>query len=384
MAKRIRWQDHPSVTLVNGKPRLKVFEEYFVEEGLPKFQKLLDEEKAKSGMDGKTGHSLDDPVGMNNIEPPWLEGEGVQGRETDLQAAHSAKWNRNRYVRLRLGHDPNSQTRSRGFVGAVKDAVHWLRSKAPEPEAVSVEETFRLAKEDEMYITTEELLRSRAIAAALVRRFEQTCQYGMAKKVDDHLNVLAAKIALAQRDMCRYLTEEQAVEFITKAERGVQVEFLRYYPEIIPNDVAAKMAECNLAMLFDNYVVMYYSKDVKPARLLEETVDEEERHRRRDPILFGTIRGDRNLYFVADWVYKDDDLTLSTVEKAIGTLPTLKDERIADSQYRISELLHDTMDTVEKEIARAKDTGTFLMLEPPPPPPPPPPAPSTPEQSEQP
>ena len=382
MAKRIRWQDHPSVTLVNGKPKLKVFEEYFVEEGLPKFQKLLDEEKAKSGTDGKMSDPMADPVGMSNIQPAWLEGEGVQRRETDLQAAHSAKWNRNQYVRLRLGNDPNSKTPPRsGFKAAVRAAMRWLRSKAPEPEAVSVEETFRLAKEDEMYITTEELLRSRAIAAALVRRFEQTCQYGMAKKVDDHLNVLAAKIALAQRDMCRYLTEEQAIEFITKAERGVQVEFLRYYPEIIPNDVAAKMAECNLAMLFDNYVVMYYSKDVKPARLLEETIDEAERHRRRDPILFGTIRGDRNLYFVADWVYKDDDLTLSTVEKAIGTLPTLKDERIADSQYRIAELMHDVGDMVEKEIAMAKDTGTFLVLEPPPPPPPPPP--STSEQSEQ-
>ena len=363
--KRIRWDKHPSVMEVNGVPRLKIFEEYFVEEGLPKFQKLIDEEKAKAA--GASDKGVADPIDMSAngvaIQPGWLEGEGVAQRESDLQAAHGAKWGRNRYVRLRLDRSATDQTIPRGFMHAVKSALGWIRDKAKtEPEAVSVEETFQLAKEDELYVTTEDLLRSRAIAVSLVKRFTDTCQFGMAKKVDDHLSVLAAKINLTEHGMCRYLTEEQAISFITQAEKGVQVEFLRYYPEVIPNDVAKKMAECNLAMLFDNYVVMYYSTSTKPARLLEEAIEEEERHRRRDPILFGTIRGDRNLYYVADWVYKDDDLTLATVEKAIGTLPTLKDERIADSQLKIEELIHDVWDDAEKAIAEAKETGHFITF----------------------
>ena len=380
----IRWDKHPSVTTVNGKPRLKVFEEYFVEEGLPKFQKLLDAEKAG----GKSGNPTEDPVMANDfgLVPAnfTAEGDGVPGRGTDLQAAKEAKWTRNRYIRLRVDGRVDSVDKSGGFRAAIRAVRRWftgVADKLPQPDAVSVEETFRLVKEDELYVTTEDLLRSRGIAATLVRRFKDTCQFGMAKKVEDHLNVLAAKINLAQHDMCRYITEEQAVEFITKAERGVQVEFLRYYPEVIPNDVAKEMAKCNLALLFDNYVVMYYSKDAKPARLLEEEIDEEERHRRRDPILFGTIRGDRNLYYVADWVYKDDDLTLATVEKAIGTLPSIKDEKISDSQYRIEELLREVGGGVDAAIAEAKETGKFIELEPPPPPPPP--APSTPEQAEQ-
>lgn len=383
--KRMRWDKHPSVTVVNGKPMLKVFEEYFVEEDLPKFQKILQEdaEKNKKGKESAMAdNGLIDPVDASGfgINPTWLEGEGVQPRATDLQAAKEAKWQRNRYVRLRLDGrvgDTNSTDRGVGrFRKALRAARAWLRDKAaPSEEGVSVEETFRLVKEDELYVTTEDLLRSRGIATALVDRFRKTCQFAMAKKVEDHLSVLAAKINLAQHDMCRYITEEQAIEFITKAERGVQIEFLRYYPEVIPNDVAAKMAQCNLAMLFDNYVVMYYSKDVKPARLLEEMVDEQERHKRRDPILFGTIRGSRDLYYVADWVYKDDDLTLATVEKAIGTLPTLKDERIADSQYRIEELMREATDSIDKAIAQAKDTGHFVELpETRPQPPPPPPA----------
>lgn len=373
--RRIRWDKHPSVTTVNGTPRLKVFEEYFVEEELPKFQKLLDAEKAGD----KSRTPMEDVAMANDFglvaANITMEGDGVTGRRTDLQAAKDAKWTRNRYIRLRIDGRVDSVNKSGGFSAAIRAMRHWFTDaagKLPQSDATSVEETFRLVKEDALYVTTEDLLRSRGIAAALVRRFKDTCQFGMAKKVEDYLNVLAAKINLAQHDMCRYITEEQAIEFITKAERGVQVEFLRYYPEVIPNDVAKEMVKCNLALLFDNYVVMYYSKDVKPARLLEEEIDEDERHKRRDPILFGTIRGDRNLYYVADWVYKDDDLTLATVEKAIGTLPSIKDEKISDSQYRIEELLREVGESVDAAIAEGKDTGTFIELEPPPPPPPPP------------
>ena len=361
--KRIRWEDHPSIVLVNGKPRLKVFEEYFVEEGLPKFQKLLDEDmkhsKEPSGPDDVRGSA---------IVAGWHNGEGVEPRETDLQAAKNAKWTRNRYVALRAGLRSSGETGKRSpFMDAIRACAAWVKraaAKAKEDAPVSVEDTFKLVKDSEITVTTEELLRSRAIGVALIKRFEQTCQFGMAKKVTDHLDVLAAKIALAERGMCRYLTEDQAIEFMTKAERGVQVEFLRYYPEVIPADVGAKMAECNMALLFDNYVVMYYSQDVKPVRLLEEDVDELERHKRRDPILFGTLRGSRELFYIADWTYKDDDLTPEVVEKALGTIPTLENERIADSQLKVSELIHDLRVDVDRAIAEARDRGTLIDLEP--------------------
>lgn len=362
MAKRIKWESHPSVTLVNGKPRLKVFEEYFVEEDLPKFKRLL----ARPG-GGDDSKAAEDVMSLESsaIVPGWHTGEGVALRETDLQAAKAAKWNRNRYVALKAGRMTSGEKGGNSpFMSAVRSTAAWLKRLVSRKEMpISVEDAFGLAKDREIVVTTEELLRSRAIAAALIRRFEETCQFAMAKKVRGHLDVLAAKLALAQRGMCRYLTEDQAIEFMTKAERGVQVEFLRYYPEVIPADVGAKIAECNLALLFDNYVVMYYSTKVDPVRLLEE-VDEHERHRRRDPILFGTLRGSRELYYVADWIYKDDDLTLETVEKAIGTIPTLEDERIEDSQFKLSELLHEVKESVDRELAEARDTGRLLNLEP--------------------
>ena len=37
----------------------------------------------------------------------------------------------------------------------------------------------------------------------------------------------------------------------------------------------------------------------------------------RDPILFGMIEGSRRLYFVADWVTDDDDLTLEKLNLVV-------------------------------------------------------------------
>lgn len=328
---------------------MAVFEEYSVEESLPKFQKLLEEEKQTTDLNLMTP--------ATNIHTP-TDGAGVVLRKTDLEEAREAKWNRTRYVRLKAG-TISGETRPRGFWAALKGL--YSRATAGKTDAGrSVEDTFRLVKEDELYMTTEELLRSRAIATALVERFESSCQYAMAQKVKDHLDVIAAKINLAQHDMCRYITEDQAIDFMIQAERGVQVEFLRYYPEVLPQDVADRIRQCNADMLFDNYVVMFYSKDAAPVRLLEEAIDEDERHRRNDPILFGTIRGSRDLYYIADWVYKDDDLTLETVEKALGTIPTLKDERISESQYRIEEALHELKDRADQAVAEALDRGELI------------------------
>lgn len=362
--KRIRWEDHPSIMLMNGQPRLKVFEEYSVEEDLPKFKKLV-EEDAKKKLEDQASLTPNLVMSPETADMESISRAMSDKRPSDLSAAKDAKWSRTRYVRLRAG-SISGQKEKGGVIQALRNGIRKLHDWACERTSdapVSVEETFRLAKEDELTLTTEELLRSRAIAVSLANRFKQTCQYGMAKKIEDHLETLSSELALAARGMCTYLTEEQAIEFMTKAERGVQVEFLRYYPEIIPEDVAKKMLECNLAMLFDNYVVMYYSKDAKPVRLLEDEIDEEERHRRRDPILFGTLRGSRKLYYVADWIYKDDDLTISTVEKAIGTLPTLKDERISDSQFKLEEALHAFNKAAEDAVEQAKETGTFVPID---------------------
>ena len=75
-------------------------------------------------------------------------------------------------------------------------------------------------------------------------------------------------------------------------------------------------------MVFDNYVVAYYSDLIHRAVATQQKVsakeEQEVRERRRDPILFGVIKNSRKLYYICDWTTDTDDLTLEKLEKELG------------------------------------------------------------------
>ena len=75
-------------------------------------------------------------------------------------------------------------------------------------------------------------------------------------------------------------------------------------------------------MVFDNYVVAYYSDLIHRAVATQQKVSAKEeqkvRERRRDPILFGVIKNSRKLYYICDWTTDTDDLTLEKLEKELG------------------------------------------------------------------
>lgn len=68
--------------------------------------------------------------------------------------------------------------------------------------------------------------------------------------------------------------------------------------------------------VFDNYCILHYDPEKKSYQM---TVEERERERikKNDPILFGILRGSRDLYYIADWIDETCDLTL---DKFIKTL----------------------------------------------------------------
>ena len=58
---------------------------------------------------------------------------------------------------------------------------------------------------------------------------------------------------------------------------------------------------------------MHYDDNNNNVRLTES-----QKKRARDPIVFGMIRGSRKLYYIADWVTKEDDLTLENFFKTLS------------------------------------------------------------------
>ena len=101
------------------------------------------------------------------------------------------------------------------------------------------------------------------------------------------------------------ITEEDVVSFARKTPRGLALDYVKNYIRPIPTEVIKEMSRMNELEIFDNYVVLHYDPERKS---FEETFREKER--RRDPILFGVIKGSRKLYYITDWVDEYCDLTL--------------------------------------------------------------------------
>lgn len=105
------------------------------------------------------------------------------------------------------------------------------------------------------------------------------------------------------------ITEQQAVEFVRKTDKGVRLTYLKNYARMIPDEICEKKRKADELLVFDNYAVMHYDSGIPSFRMTKEE-EERERARKSDPILFGLIKGTKCLYYIGDWTDDDCDLTL--------------------------------------------------------------------------
>ena len=125
-------------------------------------------------------------------------------------------------------------------------------------------------------------------------------------------------------------------------------------------------------MVFDNYVVAYYSDLIHRAVATQQKVSAKEeqkvRERRRDPILFGVIKNSRKLYYICDWTTDTDDLTLEKLEKELGvTRSSLVAGAMTQNGSRGEEVTTGTyddrriMDIIRREIDRERTETVYRI-----------------------
>ena len=116
-----------------------------------------------------------------------------------------------------------------------------------------------------------------------------------------------------------YVIDEPAmVNFVKKSEKGIALNYIKNFTRPVPQEVVDKIEKVNDLEIFDNYVVLHYDPDKKSYK---ET--EQEKAKRRDPIVFGVIAGSRKLYYITDWI---DDFCDLTLDKFVDTLNIKKDD----------------------------------------------------------
>ena len=147
----------------------------------------------------------------------------------------------------------------------------------------------------------------------------------------DKKDGVLAETKLLEVGEIKYVTEEDVVKFYKKAnlkDRMLKLTWIKNYARMIPEDVIEAKKKFDGSELFDNYVILHFDKFDNSTQMTKAEVE-----KAKDPILFGVLKGTRNLYFIGDWIDEYCDLTL---DKFLSTLEMeearkLSGESIAES-----------------------------------------------------
>lgn len=369
MAKtRERYTEHPSIAVIGGKPKLRVFEDFFIEEDLPKWRKIAVKiEKQDKGKSDETD------VSMNGFGSSWENNGSISDRRTERELLRNAKHERRNYANRagRIGMSDASiistgdKTKKKSWFGRILD-MFSSPEKQKEPGEIGepADKVFEEVKTSMMSPTNEEILRAKKVVDTVENQLKVSGQYEIAKKVEGSRGVLEAELALVRSGQLKYITEEQIVKFMLLSERGMRIEYLRYYANILPSEVAKRKILFDGLLVFDNYCVLYYDGGAPKFSLIQEVIDDQERIKRRDPILFGMIKGSRKLYYVTDWVTDDDDLTLDKLETVIGEKAhDLSHDGFAGTEEEIGRMLDRMVIDIEVESEEAAKKGILITDE---------------------
>jgi hypothetical protein len=263
---------------LNPPNRLLIFDEFQVDENLPKFaqQRAAQDDEAK--MEGGS------VIHYSKSRARFLVGRSEFTEVTVAPPAKKPSWWR-----------------------------RWF-TKRPKPEQViSVKYVFDLVLTNPEELT---LLRERDAAfQELIDRATAAGQTSLIKQLESEREIRKFESTLFAKGMKRYISEPQLLKFVQGCERGLCLDWIQHFTRMIPQGVVDAKVKCDEAGLFDNYCVLHFDPDEKATTQADRDAATA---KRKDPILFGVMRGSRKLYFVGDWTDELCDLTIQQVVDKLG------------------------------------------------------------------
>jgi hypothetical protein len=189
-----------------------------------------------------------------------------------------------------------------------------LLGKRPKPQQsgrISIEQFFTSVHNSAREL---DLVRNRAAGyEQAMLRAKQAGQQALLEQLKAGMNAYKMETQLLALGLPRFLEEQDLVKFYKQSKKGLRLDWVKNFVRQVPQEVLAKKIRADEIGIFDNYAVLHYDPQVKS---YAET--EEEKVRRKDPILFGLMSGRRRLYMVGDWKDEYCDLTLDQVADALG------------------------------------------------------------------
>lgn len=143
-------------------------------------------------------------------------------------------------------------------------------------------------------------------------------QEAQIEKLISKLSVHIYESILAVSGYNHYITFENLINLQKKCKKQLDMDYVKNFVRIIPDEVVEKKILADELHVFDNYVILHYNPDGKSFELTEK-----EKEIKKDPILFGVINGSDKLYYIADWIDELCDLTWEQVVEKLGENKTL-------------------------------------------------------------
>ena len=266
--------------------KLRIFERFSVDKELPKFQKPKGENVELVLADGSTDHAVIYEFAIDLVNRGWTEGIEITEAVAD---------------RITL------RGRVKGFRGWLRKLLHWVTQRP----SITIPQFFTLVKGS---VKDLEIVEARAKgyeeAISNARKFGQKA---LVEELTQNLVAVRLEAHLVTMGLTKYLTEDKLVEFVKLCPKGLRLDWIANFGRRIPTELLERKLACDERFLFDNYVILHYDPKGKSWK---ET--EAEKAARKDPILFGVMKGRRQLYYLGDWVDELCDLTLDQIADTIG------------------------------------------------------------------
>ena len=319
--------------LDNSGSYLRIFvEEFKVDYSLPKFDKLREEMKDEKKVETKYSVpqiAFEDDINNNDIINSIYKSSGSllvdekffnELDPKDLAIIVNQK-RRKRYYSNNMWEPvfvevANNEVKSTpGLFRKIRKFIGERKEKEPLFE-LNVFDFFNNVKS----LTKEQAVTYINRISPLLIAIKEAEEMGQDALVDKYLTALFInkyESILYSKGINMKITEEQLVGFAKKTEKGVRLDYISNYGRHIPEEVRKKKKEADEALVFDNYVILYYDKDGK---VYTQTAKEqhEERMKKADPIMFGVINGLHELYYITDWTDEFCDLTLDKFLEVSG------------------------------------------------------------------
>jgi len=133
-------------------------------------------------------------------------------------------------------------------------------------------------------------------------------QIALLEILRDKKEGVLSEVKLLELGEMQYVTEEDVVDFYKKSnlrDKSLKLTWIKNYARMIPEDVIEAKKKYDVAESFDNYVILHFDKFDNSTQMTKAEVE-----KAKDPILFGVLKGTRNLYYIGDWIDEYCDLTL--------------------------------------------------------------------------